>query len=84
MKDLANNFLNGKQERVEVGELSKRTWNDYKLATDLLVTEFGKQRLVTDLAPEDFAALRNKMAKRWGPHRLGATIQYIRCVFEYA
>src|SRR5262249_29987283 len=59
-------------------------WNDYKRVCDLLVTHFGKTRLVSDLAPSDFAALRNRMAERWGPARLATSIQYIRCVFRYA
>src|SRR5215470_14253044 len=41
VKDLANAFLNAKQAALDAGELSPRTWNDYKRATDLLVKEFG-------------------------------------------
>jgi integrase len=81
---LANHFLNQKQTLVDVGELSPRTWSDYKEACDQIVAEFGKRRLLDDLNPDDFASLRNKMAKRWGPHRLGKVIQCIRCVFKYA
>src|SRR5262249_2673806 len=32
--------------------------------------------------PDDFAALRNKAATRWGPVRLGNVIQRIRSVFK--
>ena len=42
------------------------------------VSHLGKQRIVADLGPDDFASLRNKMAKTWGPHRLAVTIQHIR------
>jgi integrase len=83
VKDLANRFLNAKQAFVTSGELSPRTWEGYKTATDLLVAHFGKTRLVADLDPDDFAGLRRKMAKKWGPYRLGNTIQCIRCVFKY-
>src|SRR5262249_34672692 len=44
----------------------------------------GKTRLVTDLDPDDFAHLRNKLAKKWGPHRLKKAIQYIRSIFKHA
>src|SRR5206468_9305011 len=54
-----------------------------KEATDLLVDQFGRTRLVSDLGQDDFAALRKWMAKRWGPVRLGDFIQRIRCVFKY-
>jgi hypothetical protein len=57
---------------------------DYKTACEEIVAAFGKTRLVGDLGPDDFAALRNRMAKKWGHHRLGKTIQFVRCVFKYA
>jgi integrase len=84
VKDAVNSFLNAKTALVDAGELSSRTWAGYKIATDELVAHLGKGRLVADLDPEDFAALRKKMAKKWGPHRLGMTIQYVRSVFKHA
>ncbi len=84
VKEMVNLFLIEKEERVKQGELSARTWTDYKEATDILIKEFGKQRVVSDLGPDDFTLLRRKMAKHWGPHRLGKTIQCVRCVFRYA
>ncbi len=87
VKDVANAFLNDKHALVEAGELSLRTWADYKLVCDLVVAHFGKSRLASDVihAPEEFAALRRKVAKRWGPHRLGSKlIQYTRSLFKHA
>src|ERR1700709_866616 len=78
VKDVANAFLNAKQALVDAGELSSRSGGDYKGGGDLLITQVGKGRLVTDLDPTDFAGLRNKLAKRWGPHRLKKLIQAIR------
>jgi integrase len=69
---------------VDVGELSPRTWTDYKDACDEIVAAFGKSRLVADLDPDNFASLRKRMANKWGPHRLGKTIQCVRCVFKFA
>lgn len=83
VKELANAFLAAKQALVDNGELSPRTWSEYKVTTDLIVDDFGKQRLVVDLDTEDFAKLRKKMAKKWGPHRLAKIIQYVRSVFKY-
>jgi hypothetical protein len=51
---------------------------------DALVESFGKQRLVSDLRPDDFAKLRDKLAKRWGPHRLKKAIQDIRSIIKHA
>jgi integrase len=83
VKDACNAFLNHKKALVDTGELAPRTWGEYKATADLLVGAFGKQRLVADLGPDDFATLRNKMAGRWGPVRLGNTIQRVRFVFKY-
>jgi integrase len=84
LKDLANAFLNAKQAMVDTGELSPRTWDGYKSACDFLVRHLGKTRLVADLGPDDFAAVRTKLAQRYGPHGLGTAIQCIRCACKYA
>jgi hypothetical protein len=64
VKDVVNAYLNHKQTQLNAGELSPRTWIDQKAACDLIVSAFGKTQLVDDLRGEDFASLRNKMAKR--------------------
>jgi integrase len=84
VKGLCNQFLNAKQAAVEAGELSSRTWDGYKDACDLVVKHFGKSRLVSDLRPDDFTALRTRLAAARGPHWLGNTIQYIRSAFKFA
>jgi integrase len=83
VKDLCSAFLNAKQSSVRTGELSQRSLSDYRGATDMLVKFFGGRRFVVDLGPDDFAELRAYMARRWGPVRLGNTIQRVRCVFKY-
>ncbi len=84
VKGLANALLEHKQAMVDAGELSQRTWDGYKDACDLLVSAFGKHRLVTDLRPDDFAKLRNQLAATRGPQWLGNTVQYMRSIFKYA
>jgi hypothetical protein len=84
VKELVNQFLTAKLALVESGELANRSWQDYKDACDRIVADFGKGRLVADLGPEDFAELRSKMAKKWGPVTLGNVIQRIRVVCKFA
>src|SRR5262249_38802245 len=84
IKDLANAYLNAKLEQRDNGELSPRTFNDYRSIMDPLVAGLGKARLVADLDPQDFAALRNKLAKTNGPVRLSVVVQVIRSSFRYA
>jgi integrase len=83
VKDLANAFLNEKKALQQAGELSPRTWDEYRSAAELLVSHLGKSRLVADLDPEDFSDLRKHMARKWGPTRLGNVIQRIRCIFKF-
>jgi hypothetical protein len=64
VRDVANAFLNHKRSLLDAGELSPRTWGEYKEVCDLLVEKLGKRRVVTDLGPDDFAAMRNQMAKK--------------------
>jgi hypothetical protein len=84
VKDVANAFLNAKDALLKAGELSPHTRANYQRAAVELVRHMGKTRLVADLDAEDFATLRNKMAKKWGPHRLAVTIQHIRSIFKHA
>src|SRR5262249_25950208 len=84
VKDVANLYLNAKQEAVEAGELSPRTWADHRSIMDMLVEGMGKHRIVTALEPQDFSALRTKLAKRNGPARMCTVVQIIRCAFKYA
>ena len=84
VRELANAFLNAKQALVDAGELSPLTWGDYKTACDEIVAAFGKNRLLADVGPDDFAQLRDKLARKWGPQRLSKTIQFVRCAFKYA
>lgn len=92
---LCNAFLTAKQRQWEAGEISARMFEpvpgseppkakgEYPATTDRLIAQFGGSRLVDDLAAEDFEALRDALAKQYGPVRLGNEIQKIRTVFKY-
>lgn len=84
VRDACNAYLASKEAKLTNGEIGARTWQDYKETTDLLVSTFGRLRPLSDLHPDDFKSLRAKMAKRWGPIRLGNGVQRVRSVFKYA
>jgi integrase len=84
VKDVVNLFLASKDGRVRSGELSPRTYAYYETVCKLLTKHLGRLRLVSDLRPEDFAALRRKMTARWGLHGVATAIQYTRSVFKHA
>jgi len=90
---LCNHFLTAKHRQYEEGELSARMYKpgatpetasgEYKKTTDQIIASFGGNRLVDDLTPEDFGALRAKLARRYGPVRLGNEVQRVRTLFKY-
>jgi hypothetical protein len=91
--DLCNCFLTAKLRQWEAGEISSRMFEstadptkpkgEYPATTNLLVTTFGANRLVDDLAADDFETLRDAMAKQWGPVRLGNEIQRADSALPY-
>ncbi len=81
--DLCNHFLTAKVRKRTSGEIGARMFEEYKQTTDLLVSTFGKDRFIDDLAADDFGALRSTMAERWGPVRLGNAITRVKSVFKY-
>src|SRR5262249_36494960 len=83
VSDLCNRFLTAKLRKLEAKELGRQGFADYKIVTDLLVATFGARRRVDDLAADDFAGLRDRMAKQWGPVRLANSITRVKSVFKY-
>jgi integrase len=84
LRDLCNRFLTHKRHRANAGEITERTFGDYHATCELLLQAFGRDRVVSDLRPDDFEELRAKLAAQWGPVTLGNAIQRVRSVFRYA
>jgi integrase len=84
VKDCCNDFIDAKEAQVANGELSPRTLANYNRACVALLAQAGKGRLMADLGPDDFAALRGKLAGSNGPHRLCLMIQCVRCICKHA
>jgi integrase len=89
IRELVNKFLTSKRLLVGTdavpGELSMRSWNDYhRCCMQTIVPAFGKTRLVTDLAADDFDRLKAKLAAKAGPVTVGNEVNRIRVVFNWA
>ncbi len=84
LKQLCDTFYTAKKRKVDAGEMSIGSLDEYDATCKLIVAAFGRERLVDDLVPQDFADLRTKMAERWGVVRLGNTIGRVRTIFKYA
>ncbi len=64
--------------------MSPRSFADYERTTNLIVKHYGKTKPLVDIRQDDFASLRDKMAKRLGPVSLGNEINRIRIAFRFA
>ena len=75
VRDLVNRFLTAKQHRLDSGEITPRTFSDYKATCARIVAAFGKNRSVEHLTAEDFEAFRVRLAKTLGVVALANEIQ---------
>ena len=80
---LGKQFLQSKEHKFAAGECGQRMLNEYRGIVELLLSVVGN-RHVNTLKPDSFGKLREAMAKRWGPTRLGNSITRVRTIFKLA
>jgi integrase len=83
VKVLCDTFLEAKEALVESGEITKRTWNDYYGTCLKVADALGRQRLVSDLRPADFAYLRTSLAKGRGLIGLRNHMVRVKVIFSW-
>jgi integrase len=83
VRELLNRFMTSKERLRDSGEIVDQTFSEYCRTCDRIGKAFGMDRLVDDLATDDFELFRDWMAKQWGPVRLGNEIQRVRSVFKF-
>jgi integrase len=85
VKQLCNDFYDAKEVLVGSGELTPRTLQNYDDANMLVLAKFGGSRLVADLDPDDFAALRKVMVdKKWSAVTVAGYVLRVRVLFKFA
>jgi integrase len=80
---MVNKYLTSMKNRLNVGDLSARSFKDYYAAGETLVEFFGDVR-VFDLRPEDFERFQVKLAKTINPVTLGNAVLRTRIIFGWA
>lgn len=83
VKVLCDSFLTAKEQLVQTGELTQRSFQDYFATCKRLADAFGRGRPVDDLASDDFRELRAALGKTWGPVAIGNEIGRVRVVFRW-
>ncbi len=84
LRELVNQFLTTKKRLQDSGELSPHTWKAYHDISENVIAFLGKDRLLSDIRPEDFERLRANWAAKWGPARLASEINRAKVIFNYA
>lgn len=82
--DMVNLLLDHRKAKVDSGELSNRSWADYKRTGEMLVASLGRHTSVESLTPNDFTQLRAKLAKGKGLVALSNEICRCRVFFNFA
>jgi len=82
--DLCNRFMTAKKRTLDAGEIVHSTFANYLRCCQGVVDFFGRTRLVTDLAADDFEQFRAELAKTKGPSFLALEITEVRVLFKYA
>lgn len=84
VKQLCDRFCTVKEDQAIAGDIRRRSFLDYRRTCLEIAAAFGRNRLVDDLAADDFEAFRAALAKRLNPNTLGNEVQRVRVVFKYA
>lgn len=82
--DLGDAFLTAKLARIETGELSVRTWEEYKKSAARMVRVFGRTTPVERLTPADFEDLRADIASTRKAVALSTEVQRCRTILKFA
>lgn len=82
--EVCNTYLAAQDDKLQVGELSPRTFQEQHSTCKRMTEHFGRHRHVDSLKPADFAKLRMSLAQPYGPTRLANEIVRIRTVFKWA
>jgi integrase len=63
VKSMCNQFLYAQEQRIETGDIGRRTWQDYKRQCAWIMEVLGEQTSVIGLQPADFGRLRLAFSK---------------------
>lgn len=81
---LMNHFLTVQTRKLELKEIATRTFRDYRNTCDRIVDHFGRSRVITDITPDEFDKLRNKLSTTRNVRTLGNEVNRIRIAFKHA
>jgi len=84
LKTLCNRFLTDKKSARDNGEITPRSFNDYYRTCELMLSRLGKERVVSEIRPDDLMTYRRWLSRKRNATTLGNEITRVRVVFNYA
>jgi len=86
---LLNSFLSHRKEKLDAGNLSQRTYDDYLEVCKLIAGSISKHNAISILSVEHFEAIRQglmraKNKKSVSPKRFDIRLGYARTIFRFA
>jgi integrase len=91
VKDICNHYLTYQLHKVDAGEISARTFDDYRRVANSFVRFIGPSKAVEDIAPEDFQKYRKKLTgegltgkgKGQGIYALNRSLTIVKTILKY-
>jgi integrase len=81
---LCDLFIESRERLLATKEISAETFADYKVVGKLILDAFGKNTLVEQLTPQDFAEFRAKLGEGASLVTLEGRIARVRAFFNHA
>jgi len=82
--EIVTRYMNEREADRQQGQITRGTFDDYRVAGVEMAKEFGRDRLVEDLTPDDFTRLYRRWANTLGFHALARHIQNCRTIWNHA
>lgn len=84
VRKLLDDYMVSRASKRDAKEISSGTFNDCHRACNLMAEVFNLDRPVSSLEPEDFAELREHVAKKFSPTTLEVALARFRGIFNLA
>jgi integrase len=84
LKQMIDRFLWFQEQRKNSGEVSERTFENYRDIGLLMANTLGRTKLVSSLRPPDFAKMRLALGSNGSPSTLRVKIGYVKAFFAWA
>ncbi len=83
LRELVNAYLTSKQHALDCDELSPRTFHDYRKVCECLLDYFGRDFVVDELRPTNFAEYRSSLARTRKAVSLSNMITRSKMIFKF-